>query len=60
MFDVAWNNFALPELWLKNGVFDQISGCSGHFDVSLEKWAPVAIPVERPGSGDLGSPDFRV
>ena len=37
-FDVAW-----PKLWHKNGVFDQILGCSGHFDVALEKWASVAL-----------------
>ena len=37
-FDVAW-----PKLWHKNGVFDQILGCSGHFDVALEKWAPIAL-----------------
>ena len=98
-FDVAWGHFdvAWPKLWHKNGVFDQNLGCSGHFDVASEKWAPVAlkifyryalaflccpesaskkwapfalkifyryvpriIPVERPGSGDLGSPDFMV
>ena len=40
-FDVAW-----PKLWHKNdknGVFDQILGCSGHFEVALEKWAPVCF-----------------
>ena len=37
-FDVAW-----PKLWHKNGVFDQILGCSGHLDVPFEKWAPVAL-----------------
>ena len=37
-FDVAW-----PKLWHKNGVFEKILGCSGHFDVALEKWAPVAL-----------------
>ena len=34
---------AWPKLWHKNGVFDQILGCSGHFDVTLENWAPVVL-----------------
>ena len=44
-FDVALSQFdaAWPKLWHKNGVFDHILGCSGHFDVALEKWAPVAL-----------------
>ena len=44
-FDIALSHFdiASPKLWHKNGVFDQILGCSGHFDVALEKWAPVAL-----------------
>ena len=37
-YDVPW-----PKLWPKNGVFDQILGSSGHFDVALEKWAPIAL-----------------
>ena len=44
-FDVAWSKFAWPELWLKNGVFDQISGCSGQFDIALEEWAPFALNI---------------
>ena len=56
-FDVAW-----PKLWHKNGVFDQNLGCSGHFDVASEKWAPVALKIfyryasfsPWGGGGDLG------
>ena len=38
LFDAAW-----PRLWHENGAFDHIFGCSGHFDVASEKWAPVAL-----------------
>ena len=43
-FDVAWSHFdiAWPKFWHTNGVFDQTLGCSGHFDVAREKWAPIA------------------
>ena len=39
----AASDCALPKLRHKNDVFDQILGCSGHFDVASEKWAPVAL-----------------
>ena len=39
-FDIAW-----PKLWHKNGVFDQNLGCSGHFDIASEKWAPVTLKI---------------
>ena len=39
-FDVA-----LPKLWHKNDVFDKFLGCSGHFDVASDKWAPVALEI---------------
>ena len=35
-FDVAWGHFdiAWSKFWHKNGVFDQILGCSGHYDIA--------------------------
>ena len=44
-FDIALGHFDFPwpKLWHKNVVFDQTLGCSGHFVVALEKWAPVAL-----------------
>ena len=46
-FDIAWGHFdvAWPKLWHKNGVLDQNLGCSSHFDVASEKWAPVALKI---------------
>ena len=45
--DIAWGQFdvAWPKMWHKNGVFDQILGCSGHLYVAWEKWAPVAVKI---------------
>ena len=35
----------LANIIAKNGVFDQIFGCSGHFNVAWEKWAPVTAKI---------------
>ena len=46
-FDIALSPFddAWQKLWLKNEVFDEILGCSGHFTLPEKKWAPVAMKI---------------
>ena len=46
-FDVAWCHFdvAWPKLCHKNGVFDQIVGCSVNLDIPWEKSAPVDVKI---------------
>ena len=54
-FDGAW-----PKLGHKNVVFDQILGCFGHFEVALEKWAPVTLKTfYRPPDPKQGGP-FKI
>ena len=47
LFDIAWGPFdvAWQKLWLKNYVFDEILGCSGHLTSPKKKWAPVALRI---------------
>ena len=47
-FDITWGHVDIfwPKLWHNNGVFGQIWGCSGHFDVSCMNTIPFNIYVK--------------
>ena len=58
LFDVAWGHF--DTVWHKNGVFDQISRCSGHFDVASRRRKIILELWLTPTPGLSSDTDLKV